>query len=58
MSEDEKDRAPSAKQEKPVKLQLKDYVALTIAAFETFLLPLVVLSVLLAVLAVIFTLRL
>ncbi len=43
---------------KPIKLQLKDYVALTIAALETFLLPLVVIIAILAVLEIVFALRL
>jgi hypothetical protein len=39
------------------RLGLKDYVALTIAAMETFLLPLIILAVVLAAFAIFFTLR-
>ena len=39
------------------RLGLRDYVALTIAAMETFLLPLIVLAVVLAGFAIFFTLR-
>ena len=39
------------------KLGLRDYVALTIAAMETFLLPLIILALVLAGFAIFFTLR-
>jgi hypothetical protein len=55
---EEDDKKKREDQSQPVKLELKDYVALTIAAFETFLLPLVVLIAILAVLALVFSLRL
>ncbi|MDA4121139.1 MAG: hypothetical protein OK404_01880 [Thaumarchaeota archaeon] len=40
------------------RLSLKDYVALTIAALETFLLPMIIFAVVLALIAIFFTLRL
>ena len=52
--EDEKARRKGAQ---GVKLELKDYVALTIAGLETFLLPLVILIAVLAALALILSLR-
>jgi hypothetical protein len=55
MGEEGKDKKKD--QEGP-KLTRKDYLALAIAALETFLLPLVVLIVVLVVLALVFTARL
>jgi hypothetical protein len=39
------------------RLGLKDYLALTIAAMETFLLPMIIFAIVLALLAIFFTLR-
>ena len=39
------------------KLGLKDYLALTIAAMETFLLPMIIFAVVLVLFAIFFTLR-
>jgi hypothetical protein len=57
VSEEEEKEAPPEKADRPVKLELKDYVALTVAALETFLLPLVVLIFVLGVIALFFAIR-
>jgi hypothetical protein len=53
------DEAGKGKEKDPAapKLGFKDYLALSIAALETFLLPLLVIAAVIALLAVVFALR-
>jgi hypothetical protein len=57
MSEDEGPQDKGKKKSESPKLGPRDYIALAIAALETFLLPLIVLAVVLGLFALIFVLR-